>query len=104
RPFFFHTAKLGTQFEVLLGHVTLFGSGLSALLTLMVISTGLVVLFVLGPLTIDRLYGNRGRFDARSSPVPFRFRWLVYFGALGAGFMLIEVSILQRFVLLLGHP
>src|SRR5207342_2170624 len=30
--------------------------------------------------------------------------WLVYFGALGAGFMLIEVSLLQRFVLLLGHP
>jgi hypothetical protein len=28
----------------------------------------------------------------------------VYFGALGAGFMLIEVSLLQRFVLLLGHP
>jgi hypothetical protein len=28
----------------------------------------------------------------------------VYFGALGAGFMLIEVSVLQRFVLLLGHP
>src|SRR5262249_53722437 len=27
-----------------------------------------------------------------------------YFGALGAGFMLIEVSILQHFVLLLGHP
>jgi hypothetical protein len=30
--------------------------------------------------------------------------WLVYFGALGAGFMLIEVAVLQRFVLLLGHP
>jgi hypothetical protein len=30
--------------------------------------------------------------------------WLLYFGALGAGFMLIEVSVLQRFVLLLGHP
>jgi hypothetical protein len=30
--------------------------------------------------------------------------WLAYFGALGTGFMLIEVSLLQRFVLLLGHP
>ena len=30
--------------------------------------------------------------------------WLAYFGALGAGFMLIEVTVLQRFVLLLGHP
>src|SRR5205814_143580 len=32
------------------------------------------------------------------------FAWLAYFGALGAGFMLIEVAVLQRFVLLLGHP
>ena len=32
------------------------------------------------------------------------FGWLAYFGALGAAFMLIEVSVLQRFVLLLGHP
>ncbi|HUK32641.1 MAG TPA: hypothetical protein VLV86_01955, partial [Vicinamibacterales bacterium] len=32
------------------------------------------------------------------------FSWLLYFGALGAGFMLVEVSVLQRFVLLLGHP
>ena len=31
-------------------------------------------------------------------------RWLAYFGMLGAGFMLIEVALLQRFVLLLGHP
>ena len=31
-------------------------------------------------------------------------RWLAYFGALGAGFMLLEVALLQRFVLLLGHP
>ena len=30
--------------------------------------------------------------------------WLAFFGALGAGFMLIEVAVLQRFVLLLGHP
>jgi hypothetical protein len=28
----------------------------------------------------------------------------MYFGALGAGFMLLEVALLQRFVLLLGHP
>ena len=30
--------------------------------------------------------------------------WLAYFGMLGAGFMMIEVALLQRFVLLLGHP
>src|SRR5262249_48422777 len=62
-------------------------------LTLMGISAALVALFVLLPLGIA------------SGPLPRGwFGWLVYFGALGAGFMLIEVSVLQRFVLLLGHP
>jgi spermidine synthase len=92
RPFFFHTTKLADQFEVAIGRSMLFGNGLSALLTLMAISGALVVLFVVGPLVV--VGGARPRWPA----------WLVYFGALGAGFMLIEVSILQRFVLLLGHP
>ena len=71
----------------------LFGNGLSALMTLMGISGALVVLFVVAPLAIA------------SGPLPRGwFGWLAYFGALGAGFMLIEVAILQRFVLLLGHP
>ncbi len=93
RPFFFHTTKLRNQFQVVLGRNMLFGNGLSALLALMLISGVLVVLFVVGPLALAG--GNRP---------PGWSAWLVYFGALGAGFMLIEVSILQRFVLLLGHP
>jgi hypothetical protein len=71
----------------------LFGNGLSALLTLMGISAGLVILFVIGPLA----------FAGGSLPRGW-LAWLAYFGALGAGFMLIEVAVLQRFVLLLGHP
>jgi spermidine synthase len=93
RPFFFHTTKLEDQFQVAFGRSMLFGNGLSALLTLMGISICLVVLFVLGPLALVGVGGAR-----RWLP------WLLYFGALGAGFMLIEVSVLQRFVLLLGHP
>jgi spermidine synthase len=93
RPFFFHTTKLENQFDVAFGRSMLFGNGLSALLTLMGISTTLVALFVLVPLT---LAGDRRP--------PGWFLWLVYFGALGAGFMLMEVAMLQRFVLLLGHP
>ena len=93
RPFFFHTTKLEDQFEVAFGRSMLFGNGLSALLTLMGISAALVCAFVLGPLLVaggDRPTGWIG--------------WLLYFGSLGAGFMLIEVAVLQRFVLLLGHP
>jgi spermidine synthase len=93
RPFFFHTTKLKDQFQVAFGRSMLFGNGLSALLTLMGISTVLVLLFVIGPLVLV-------------GPAPTRgwLAWIAYFGALGAGFMLIEVSLLQRFVLLLGHP
>jgi Spermine/spermidine synthase domain len=95
RPFFFHTTKIRDQFEVAFGQKMLFGNGLSALMTLLGISTALVVLFVIGPLVIV------GRGQARPQGW---LAWLVYFGALGAGFMLIEVSVLQNFVLLLGHP
>jgi hypothetical protein len=95
RPFFFHTTKLARQFNVAFSKTMLFGNGLSALLTLLGISATLVLLFVVGPLVLtDRGARRPGRW----------LLWLVYFGALGAGFMLIEVSILQRFVLLLGHP
>jgi len=93
RPFFFHTTKLKDQFSVAFGKTMLFGNGLSALLTLIGISIALVILFVLGPLVFVR-GGRPANWPA----------WLVYFGSLGAGFMLIEVSLLQRFVLLLGHP
>ena len=95
RPFFFHTTKLKNQFEVAFGRAMLFGNGLSALMTLLAISGLLVALFVIGPLAI----ADRGVAHPRGWVA-----WLVYFAALGAGFMLIEVSVLQRFVLLLGRP
>ena len=51
-------------------------------------------LFVVGPLALT----------ARSALAPGWLKWLAYFACLGAAFMLIEVALLQRFVLLLGHP
>src|SRR5438105_114430 len=93
RPFFFHTTRLRDQMQVAFGRSMLFGNGLSALMTLMAISALLVIVFVIGPLLIG---GDRPRAGWGA--------WLAYFGALGAGFMLLEVALLQRFVLLLGHP
>jgi hypothetical protein len=93
RPFFFHTTRLRNQFQTAFGRSMLFGNGLSALLTLFGISAALVLLFIIGPLLIG---GGR--------PGAGWGGWLAYFGALGAGFMLLEVALLQRFVLLLGHP
>ena len=93
RPFYFHMTRLRNQFDVAFGRSMLFGNGLSALLTLMGISATLVMLFIVGPLLLG---GGR--------PGPRWAGWLAYFAALGAGFMLLEVALLQRFVLLLGHP
>ena len=68
--------------------------GLTALLVLLGISSILIVLFILVPLAKTRgaILGTRWA------------RPLTYFGCLGGAFMLIEVALLQRFVLLLGHP
>ena len=93
RPFFFHTTRLANQFQTAFGKTMLFGNGLSALLTLFGISGALVLIFVVGPLLIGA--------DRPGAGWP---AWLAYFGALGAGFMLLEVALLQNFVLLLGHP
>ena len=93
RPFFFHTTRLRNQFQVAFGRSMLFGNGLSALLTLFGISAALVLVFIVGPLLVGRPRPRRGW------PV-----WLAYFGGLGTGFMLLEVALLQHFVLLLGHP
>ncbi|MBI4265607.1 MAG: hypothetical protein HY657_14635 [Acidobacteria bacterium] len=92
RPFYFHTTRLRDQLDVAFGRSMLFGNGLSALLTLMGISAALVLLFIVGPLVVSE------------RPRPGWAGWLTYFAALGAGFMLLEVALLQRFVLLLGHP
>ena len=34
----------------------------------------------------------------------FPFAWLAYFSALGLGFMFVEISLIQKLILFLGHP
>jgi spermine/spermidine synthase len=107
RPFFFHTTRLRNH-SFVAPLARLFGvrverpvnpdawatGGLTALLVLLAISSFLIVLFILGPLALTSR-GALGRGWLRS---------LAYFACLGGAFMLIEVALLQRFVLLLGHP
>ena len=107
RPFFFHTTRLRNHWSVA-PVLRLFGAdveradnpgswgtgGLTALLMLLAISSLLILLFILGPLAVT----SRGALRAGW------MRALGYFACLGGAFMLIEVALLQRFVLLLGHP
>ena len=94
-PFFFFTLKPGQ----ILGDASLrrgidwkVNLGVLILLLVLVISVGAVVVLLLLPLVV------RGR-RVRQSPIP-----LLYFIALGLGYILVEIAFIQRFVLFLGHP
>lgn len=85
RPFFFNTARMSDYFNP--EHPIFV---LTALLLIIVV---LVALCILLPL----LLANR---DGVGQALPL----VAYFGAVGAGFMLVEVALLQRFIVFLGHP
>ena len=69
--------------------------GLEILAALILQSSVLVALLVLLPLVVLQSQGLRA---------PAAGRHLVYFLGLGAGFMFLEISTMQRLVLFLGHP
>lgn len=94
-PFFFFTLKadqilsdLGLQH----GIDWKVNLGVLVLLLVLVISTIAVLIFLVLPLLLKTAAG-------RPSPVP-----LLYFIAVGLGYILVEIAFIQRFVLFLGHP
>ncbi|MBI3261531.1 MAG: hypothetical protein HYZ58_00095 [Acidobacteria bacterium] len=92
RPFYFHQ----TRFRVNLRRQMFFGDGHDVLVLLLFCSAIFLALFIVVPL-------------AGLSPEPVGWKTLpiaglAYFACLGLGFMLIEIGLLQRFVIFLGHP
>ena len=85
-------AEVGTEYLEIIGEKPI---GLLMLLTVLGQSVLLVALLVLVPLLVFRRDGLK---------VPGSARWVLYFCGLGAGYILIEVAAMQRFVLFLGHP
>ena len=71
------------------------GTGERLLLGLLVIVTAFVTLVLLAPLV-----ALRGAWRAMPHKLPAG----VFFGAIGTGFMFLEVSLIQRFTLFLGFP
>ena len=98
-PFFFHTVRVGHLLEVLgsaeewrktnLGSFVLF--------CLVLLTIALAAAFILGPLVL--VHGRLQRLDVRSTVA-----WLLYFASLGAGFIMVEVAVVQKSILFLGHP
>jgi spermidine synthase len=99
RPFFFQSVRLSR----LLSHRWARGEwrktnlGTVVLFSLVGITAAVVAVFILGPLLLVRR-------RLRASPEPGRLAFLVYFACLGAGFILIEIVLIQKAVLFLGHP
>jgi hypothetical protein len=92
QPFFFTTTRASALF--------LSGKGPLALVILarlLFLIPVLVLLFMLGPLVLLR--GNE-----LAALGPRGLRWIGYFACLGLGFIVIEIVLIQRFILFLGHP
>ena len=98
-PFFFFTLKP----EQILGEKGLRSGidwkvnlGVLVLLLVLAISLVAVLVFLVLPLILRSKLRSR---NARQSPLP-----LLYFVAVGLGYILVEIAFIQRFVLFLGHP
>ncbi len=96
RPFFFQNRRLRDEMKIRLDRSMLFGGGFDTLRTVSLVSFALVSLFILLPLA-GLSPEPIGRIDRALAPI-------AYFACLGSGFMLIEIGLMQRFVLFLGHP
>ncbi len=99
RPFFFNMLRPRDFLRVFSMDRDKGGFNLDAvfiLVTILFVSMGLVLLLVVGPLLLDTLI-------RRQRPVGL-LRTLPYFGSLGLGFILVEIALLQKYILLLGRP
>src|SRR6266852_7632685 len=71
--------------------------GLALLQVLLLLSLGLTLLLIVLPLAVFRR-------DALGRWSSGKARVLIYFVCLGLGFILVELGLMQRFILFLGHP
>jgi len=103
-PFFFHMVKtrdilrsgFGILYKPYAQGQQFNYKAVFVLFGLLLVSAVLCLLFVFVPLWI------KSRED--SGPAEHKAGYLAYFTCLGLGFMLVEIPLLQRFILLLGHP
>ena len=99
RPFFFLILRLADALDSELSYELGLPYNATAVRTLgalLVAVVGLVLLLILAPL---RWFAGHGLAEA-----PHRGRFLLYFACLGLGYILIEIPLIQQFILFLGHP
>ena len=104
RPFFFHFFTWEQTPEVLatLGRTwqPFGGSGYFVLLAML----ALVLLFSGGLIVLPMLLAGKQRQLDRTGAYASRLRVMLYFGLIGLAFLLVEIPLIQQWILLLGHP
>jgi hypothetical protein len=98
KPYFFYTLRLGNldDWRYEQGVSNMNNQGVFVLYSLLGIVTVLAVLTIIVPLWWKR---RRALTDAPGGPL-----YLLYFTGLGLGFLMVEIPLIQRFSLFLGHP
>jgi predicted membrane-bound spermidine synthase len=98
-PFFFNSIRL-SNFRRTFGLTSEWQKtnlGTLVLFIVLLITVAMVILFIVVPLGI-----SRGRVLTRN--VGLKIPYLLYFACLGAGFIIVEVIMIQKCILFLGHP
>ncbi len=98
RPFFHDFYKWGkwrATYETLGRNPAFFFEGRFLLLVLLAQAVGAALIFIALPL---------GRVKRADLPVSSLLAILFFFSLLGAAFMFIEITLIQKFILFLGHP
>jgi spermidine synthase len=96
RPFFFFTTRFRDLLDTTGEEHPARRLALPILYGMFVIFGLFGVLSILVPLRLSR--------RADITAAPFRMRLLVYFCMLGVGYLLVEISLIQRLTVFLGHP
>ena len=98
RPFFFHMLRFRDVFDWDLhadqGEASFNITAVTVLGALLATVTGLTVVFVVAPLVL------RSRLARVGELTP----WLLVFMGIGGGFMMVEISQMERLIVFLGHP
>jgi hypothetical protein len=102
-PFFGHYFKWSQAGQVMaeLGHTwqPFVGAGYFVILALLALATLLASVIILLPLAVRKPTKKPGIHRTISTVRP-----LLYFGLIGLAFLLVEIPLLQRFILYLGNP
>jgi hypothetical protein len=109
RPFFGHFFKWSQTEQVLaeLGKTwqPFGGAGYFVVLALLLITTIMAVVLILSPVVIARWRSRREESDSPlKHPLRKAVAYLMYFGLIGLAYLLVEIPLIQGFILFLGHP